>query len=206
MAVILKLTLKLTRSLFLIAALSALFINFCISQSLEEVNKTANRKVKNGMLVLGSWAIANIAYAPIAAANSNGETKYFHQMNGYWNLINLGLSGAGFISSLKYDASARNLKNSIKEHSRLEKTLLFNAGLDLGYIAGGFYLRERALNANQRKDMLEGFGKSIVLQGAFLFVFDLSFYLYLKGHDRLYSNLISNIEIHPNGLGFKYRF
>ncbi len=158
------------------------------------------------MLVLGSWAVANIAYAPIAAANSKGETRYFHQMNGYWNLINLGLSGMGIVSSLKYDPSAKNLRNSINEHYQLEKTLLFNAGLDLGYIAGGLYLQERALNVTNRQNMLKGFGKSIVLQGAFLFVFDMSFYLYLKSHDSLYGNLISHLEIQPNGLAFKYHF
>ncbi len=181
-------------------------ISNCFAQSLVEVNKVRNRTVKNGMLVLGSWSLANIAYAPFAAANSSGENKYFHEMNGYWNLINLGLSGVGYIAASKYDPSKFGLAESLSEHNKLEKTLLFNAGLDLAYIAGGFYLKERALNVNERSEMFSGFGNSIILQGAFLFVFDLSFYAVLKRHDNAYNKLISGLGVNANGLTFQYRF
>lgn len=158
------------------------------------------------MIVLGSWSLANIAYSPFAASNSTGEQKYFHEMNGYWNLINLGLSGAGIISTFKYKPNEDNLAESIKAHYALEKTLLFNAGLDLTYIAGGFYLNERSRNVDKRKEMLSGFGKSIILQGAFLFVFDLSFYSYLKKYDKPYSKLISGLRISPGGISYQSRF
>jgi hypothetical protein len=58
----------------------------------------------------------------------------------------------------------------------LDKVLLFNAGLDLAYIAGGFWLVERSKNADKRPERLKGYGQSVILQGAFLFAFDIAFY------------------------------
>jgi hypothetical protein len=59
----------------------------------------------------------------------------------------------------------------------LEKTLLFNAGLDVGYIMTGLYLTELSRRAGEQQERLEGYGWSLVLQGGFLLGFDLILYL-----------------------------
>jgi hypothetical protein len=69
---------------------------------------------------------------------------------------------------------------SVEAQHGIEKILLLNCGLDLGYIAMGGYLVERG----RRKEKLQwiGFGKSIVLQGAFLLVFDAILYGFHHSH------------------------
>ena len=51
---------------------------------------------------------------------------------------------------------------------------LFNAGLDVGYMATGAYLWERGIRKDSRG--LKGYGQSLILQGGFLFTFDLIMY------------------------------
>ena len=53
------------------------------------------------MIVLGSWAALNIASGFIIAGQTQGEAKYFWQMNAYWNLINGGLAVMGYIDARK---------------------------------------------------------------------------------------------------------
>lgn len=127
------------------------------------------------MTVLGSWAVINIAGGLILQSKSEGELKYFHQMNAGWNIVNAGISGLSLIRSLKEKSQTSNFNSSVKKLEGFQRALLFNAGLDVGYIVGGIYLIERS-NRELKPDRLRGFGKSIVLQGAFLFVFDLVAY------------------------------
>ncbi len=128
---------------------------------------------KTGMLVLGSWAAANIAGGLVLRSQTAGRDRYFHEMNAIWNTVNLGIATFGYISAARMGVpeSAFGLYQA---QESLDKTLLFNAGLDLAYIAGGFWMIERARNTNERPERLEGYGRSVVLQGAFLFVFDLA--------------------------------
>ena len=51
----------------------------------------------------------------------------------------------------------------------LRNVLAINSGLDLAYIATGVVLAIRV------KPLLQGFGWAVILQGAFLLAFDLSF-------------------------------
>jgi hypothetical protein len=56
----------------------------------DSIARSRNRISKNAMIVLGSWAVANICSGLIIAGNTSGETKYGWQMDGYWNGFNLG--------------------------------------------------------------------------------------------------------------------
>lgn len=157
------------------------------------------------MLVLGSWATANIVMSPILANSASGSDKYFHQMNGYWNGVNLLIAGIGYYTASKSDPNGLSMSQSLKEQQKLEKTLLFNAGLDLAYIAGCFYLQERAKNATCNTNQLQGFGESLVLQGGFLFALDVVFYLVQKKHGSKLFPLIDNLAIHPTGFSFRWK-
>jgi len=60
--------------------------------------------------------------------------------------------------------------------------LLINAGLDVAYLGSGFLLRYLSTRYDSRSDLLKGYGNSLILQGAFLLVFDLSFWQVLNHH------------------------
>lgn len=175
------------------------------AQSLEEINTARNRTSKTGMMVLGGWAIANIISAPIGSSLTTGPDRYFHRMNAYWNLVNLGLAIPGFINTLKYNP-AISLSESLAEQADMEKLLLFNAGLDIGYVLGGLYLLERSRRGEQRADMYKGFGRSIMMQGSFLFLFDLGFYYFLHRHQAELNGIIPQIGFYPGGLSLGWTF
>lgn len=152
---------------------------------------------RTAMLVLGGWAAGNIATGLTWRSRSTGQNRYFHEMNALWNGVNLGIAALGYWSA-GHVADSPTLYGAINEHYGFQKILLLNAGLDLGYMAGGLYLMERAKNTDQRPERLRGYGRSILLQGAFLFAFDLANYFISAGREKEVRMLLGAAE---NGIG-----
>ncbi|WP_461129619.1 DUF6992 family protein [Spirosoma aerophilum] len=150
------------------------------SPELQNFTEQRVRHQKTLGLTLGSYALANIAVGAVAAGQTSGETKYFHKMNVYWNLVNLGIAGAGLLGSRKTQTGSETLADAVRQHENMKKILLLNTGLDVAYVVGGAYLRERGANQPDKVDQLRGYGKSIMLQGGFLFAFDLVNYFIFK--------------------------
>ncbi len=146
------------------------------SQSLSDEFAYEQRFRKTGMTVLGTWAVVNIAGGLSLKANTTGSTRYFHEMNAIWNTVNLGIAAFGYFSAARM-AAPTDAFDLYKEQVGLDKALLFNAGLDLAYIAGGFWAIERSKNTENNPDRWKGYGQSIILQGAFLFAFDITMVL-----------------------------
>jgi hypothetical protein len=162
--------------------LTSAFLLFSIlvfSQTLEESWQAEENYRQTGMMVLGGWAVANIASGLVLRTNTSGSTSRFYEMNAIWNGVNLAIAGFGYFSAAKLgtDGSALEL---FQEQMGIDKTLLFNAGLDLGYIAAGAWMMERSKNVSKDPDLWKGYGKSIMLQGAFLFAFDVAMVLIHK--------------------------
>jgi hypothetical protein len=130
-------------------------------------------------LVLGSYAMANIAVGAIAAGRERNEAHYFHRMNVYWNLVNLGFAGIGLLNS-KANPDTETLSQAVRRHETMKQFLLLNTGLDVAYVVGGAYLIERGRNQTDDRDRLTGYGKSIIVQGGFLLAFDLVNYILFK--------------------------
>ncbi len=150
------------------------------SPSLLEFNQDRLQRQRTAMLVLGTWAVGNIASGAALRGRHTGAERQFHNMNIYWNLVNLGLATAGYLSAGK-DPASFDLFETMQAHQSFQKTLLFNAGLDVGYVLGGLYLIERSRRGTKNADTFKGFGRSVVLQGAFLFGFDLVNYFIEAG-------------------------
>ncbi len=182
------------------------FLAWNQTEFLLDYNQTRLKKQENAMKVLGSWAVGNIALGAALARNTSGSTKHFHQMNAGWNLINLAIAGAGWYSVSRIDPSSFDLYTSIQEQHKLQKILLFNAGLDIGYIAGGTYLIERSKNANNQPERLEGWGKSIILQGAFLFAFDLTAFIILSSDNEKLQPILDGLNLSAEGVGLIWNF
>lgn len=137
--------------------------------ALELFNSTRLEYNQQGMIILGSWALLNLLVGTIGNIKSRGQTKYFHQMNAFWNVVNLGIAGYGFWQA-KQISFPLLFWEVIGAQQQIEKILLINAALDLCYMVLGFFLVEKGLR--MEKENLIGFGKSILLQGAFLLLFD----------------------------------
>lgn len=131
---------------------------------------------QQAMYVLGGWAVGNLAVGAFGMAQSTGENRAFHQMNLGWNLVNLGLAASGIWTATHTDPSTLDAWESWKAYDHTQRLFLLNAGLDVGYIMAGFWMQERGKNALKHQDRWTGFGKSLVLQGAFLMAFDIGAY------------------------------
>ncbi|MCF8338450.1 MAG: hypothetical protein K9I74_10770 [Bacteroidales bacterium] len=143
---------------------------------------------KTGMITLGSWAIGNIAVGSIRMGQTTGSQYRFHQMNVFWNLVNLGIAAGGYYGAATADPASFTAIETLKEYHSFNKILLLNAGLDVGYVLGGLYLSERSKNVSKRQNMLKGYGQSIMLQGGFLFVFDLVLYGFMNEQTHAFMN------------------
>jgi len=143
--------------------------------SLKSFDYSRNQITTTGMEVLGSWAITNIGVGAAGWANSaGGSNKYFYQMDVLWNTVNLGAAIMGFIGAQKNKKMQLSPAESLRAQQKIEQTFLINGGLDFVYIGAGFYLHHRGNTVNS--DELRGYGSSIILQGAFLLLFDGTMY------------------------------
>lgn len=107
-----------------------------------------------------AWAFLSLGAAVAGLyfpARQNPELwRGFWFMNAIWGLID-GIIGWA------------NLLTLSVELDFLRKVLMVNSGLDLVYILTGIIL------ATRKQPLLKGFGWAVLVQGAFLLVFDLSF-------------------------------
>ncbi|WP_069133398.1 DUF6992 family protein [Rhodohalobacter halophilus] len=164
------------------------------SNNLEQINEDRIRLNSNGMLISGSWAVSNIVVGAIGMNQTSGRTRYVHQMNSMWNVVNLGIAGFGYYG-LQNQSLNLSAAETLKEFHNFENILLFNAGLDVGYMALGAFMWERGLRKNSNR--VVGYGQSMILQGGFLFTFDLVLYFLSKNQSNL---LLENIQFTGNTL------
>ena len=99
-------------------------ISWAQINNLEQFNQERLQKQKVSMLVLGSWAVGNIALGLGLYRQHGGEERYFHLMNAGWNVVNLGLATAGYLSAINTDPASFDLFQSINEQHKLQKIFL----------------------------------------------------------------------------------
>ena len=151
---------------------------------------------KSGMIVLGSWATLNIISGSIGFFNSSGSVKYFHQMNTAWNIVNLGIAGFGYHGAATMN-STMGYSEVLDKMQSFDRILLINAGLDLAYIGTGAWLWKRGLDKNSDRQV--GYGKSLILQGSFLLLFDSVLYLIHNKHTQNLIQITDQLTFTGNG-------
>lgn len=156
---------------------------FAQTTTLPDWNSQRLQHTERSMWVLGTWAAGNIAVGAIGMSRTTGETKAFHQMNLGWGLINAALAGSGIWTATHTDPASLDWLQSLEAQQKLQRIFLFNAGLDVGYMMTGAWMLERGKHTEKQPERLRGFGKSILIQGAFLFVFDLGAFFYHRPLD-----------------------
>lgn len=168
------------------------FFNFSatcqVPESLLEFQYQRLNYQKNGMVTLASWALANMTVGTIGYYTSSGESRYFHQMNAGWNIVNLGLAISGYLGAKKEAKQTFTHKEIFFKQQKTEHLFLFNNALNFTYITAGLLLMERAKNDANNFHRFQGFGSSLIVQGSFLLAFDtFNFILHRKhGKRKLY--------------------
>ena len=191
--------------------LTCCFVSFaCIAfgqiGDLTQFNEVRLNTNLKGLTVLGTWAAGNLAFGSIRMTQTEGESKYFHQMNAAWGGINLAIAGFGYYNSMTADPSSFSLLQTINEQANIQKILMLNIGLDAAYMLGGAYMIERSKTTLDNPERLSGFGKSIIMQGAFLFAFDIGFYVAHHLNNPKLAPFLSGLNFTGNGVHWVMNF
>lgn len=176
-----------------------LFSNSSISQLnlLSEFNKEKANITRQSMAVLAGWGGINLVYSGIASGSAKGSNQYFYRMNSIWGGVNFSIGILGYLFTKS--TPGLNYSKSLGKQMTLEKIYLFNTGLDVAYVVGGFYFNERANNILQKRDRFKGYGRSFILQGSALFLYDGIMYFIYHKHGRKISHFTDNIRIRFTG-------
>ncbi len=167
---------------------------------LESFNAMRLQINRAGMMTLGAWAVGNFVVGGIGWSRSSGSTMYFHQGNVMWNTVNAALAGFGLYGAMSAIPSSFGWHETITEQYAMEKLLLFNAGLDVGYMAAGLYMMERSKNISRHADRFKGYGQALILQGGFLFVFDMVLFAIHNRHGKMLEGILPAVNMTQQGL------
>lgn len=175
------------------------------SNSLRHYNQNRCSIDKKLMLGLGSWATTNLVVSGIGWNQAKStESTYFHQMNVMWNLVNIGLAIPGYVKANKA-SSDLSFDESRHEQKKTEKIFFINTCLDVAYISSGWLLLNRSKEMEPVQERFSGYGKSLLLQGGFLFLFDLTAYFTHKSHGKqLVNSSLGSIGMSPTGIGLSW--
>jgi hypothetical protein len=179
----------------------------CDTTAFKSLNLQRIHTTQTGMKVLASWGTANLV-AGIAGTLSakDDESKRFHQMNAIWGGINLGIAAAGYLGARKEERSSYSYTDALRHHEGIKRLFLINAGLDVLYISTGAFLVEHSRNANTDAPIYRGYGRSLLLQGAGLLIFDISMFTAHAHSDKAWYRALQGLCVTGNGLSYSYAF
>jgi hypothetical protein len=165
---------------------------------------------KKGMYVLTSWGLGNLIYGSIATGLTHGEAQAFHASNTIWGTVNAVIGATGVLSSYQ-KKKAVNLsfgETALQQHGQ-EKLYLINGGLDVAYIAVGavaWGFSDRVAKQKTR-NILSGGGKSFIMQGGGLLLFDWGMYIAHSQHAfRQLNRYIAGLSWTGDGIGYDLMF
>lgn len=182
-----------------------------VPEDFTRFNAQRDRTSATTMLVLGGWALGNLAAGGIGMANTSpgSEAFHFHQMNAAWNVVNLGIAVPAYLGARKRmrRPAMLDIPGTFEAQRKMETVYLINTALDLAYAGAGVWMHERGTGdpASAQRARLRGFGTSLLLQGGFLFAYDLASYIVHARHwKRARAGLWQHLQF--NGTSIRYDF
>jgi hypothetical protein len=190
----------------IIAAIGLFYASSLYAQNSNDAFIISSNTNRTGMFVLGGWALANFAYGGYEWARHNDSRKYFGQMNVMWNVVNAGIAGFALYQHFNADISMLSPQDMLSKHNQTMNLYLINAGLDVLYAAGGWYMVRASGKSEKYSDMLKGYGQSAILQASFLFTFDLAMYFIQLNNSSNFSIPLQSFALGVNGISFTIAF
>ena len=149
--------------------------------------RTRELLLGQGLGLLGIWALANLVGSgyQLPRTDRRAAPHHFHFMNCCWGFINAVLAAVGILRThpgappVGFTAA-----DAAYDHQHVLLIFEVNAVLDVGYVLLGWWLIARAARPALQPSTpvrLLGYGRSLLVQGGFLFVFDAIMALVLKG-------------------------
>lgn len=161
------------RALAQAPAVPSLWTSF-VAASPDLAAETAHFELRTGAMgVLAGWAIANILLGGAGAALFRQKgIRIFLGACAAWNLVNLAIAGFGLYDAASHVPGTLSGTSLVREIVFFRGVIWVNLGLDVGYAMAGLVAwlwgRDRPCVWRQ------GIGLALVVQGLFLFGFDLT--------------------------------
>lgn len=169
---------------------------------LTEWNRARLEASRVGMYTLGIWAVGNMGVGAVGLALEKDERlRFIHLGNLLFNAVNLGLALNTLIREWNEDPSELDAKQSVRAAEQIEKVFFINAALDLGYLALAGFLWQRGEAVSDPR--LVGLGQSLIIQGGFLLLFDLTMGIL---NARLTGTLLDGVTVSVTPAGLSGRF
>jgi hypothetical protein len=157
-------------------------------------------------LIFGGWAVANFGSGLALMGRGEKALKHFHQMNAAWGAVNLSIAIFFYLHPQQWMVAGEDWLQTMRTQRHVERILALNIGLDLAYMALGCIMLQQSRISDKNPDLWRGFGASLIMQGAFLFVQDLVFYRLHLAHARQLEPLLRSLDINPVGVGLRLVF
>jgi len=175
-----------------------------ISSDFHALNQARIRTDMTGMKVLGAWGAANtVAGVAGMIAAKEEDWKHFHQMNTVWGVVNLGIAGMGYLGARRERAKEMSNSRMLHRYESTKRLYLLNAGLDGLYIGTGAFLTQHARHSGD-PELYRGFGRSLLLQGAGLLIFDASMFCAHHSRDKRWYKILQGVTFTGTGLSLNY--
>jgi hypothetical protein len=160
--------------------ITALVLSLSVAQltpeQLARVNTDRNHANQQGMSVLIGWGVASMAVGGAGWMTSNDkEWQAFHMMNFLVGVVDAGLGVAGLLQAFG-NPRALDLEASRAASQSNQVTYLVNVGLDVAYTVLGAILLKFGHTTDSW--LLRGWGKSLLIQGIFLVLFDSAMFIF----------------------------
>jgi len=159
---------------------------------------------------VGGWGVANavggLALVLFTARHDRSARWNFGAMSAGWGAVNMGIAATGLL------AGAASVDTTLRAAVAAERTfhdiLLVNLGLNVGYVAVGGIMLAAGYQNIDNGGRWRGFGTSLLLQGAGLFVLD--GVAFLASRTRLGTLLDAtthaSVQIGAHGIGVAIQF
>ena len=147
-------------------------------QNLTSFNQERLLLLQIGLAVLGGWGLLNLLVNLILYPKAKGSKKYFYQLNLVFGVSNVLFAAIALAILNRQQASSFGLEDSLIELFKFEKLLLFNMGLNISYLVSGLFLLKLAKVQLEKASRFRGYGRTMLLQGAWYCLYDLTFFLF----------------------------
>ncbi len=115
-----------------------------------------------------AWAAGSVAVGAAMLVSGRPFWRAFGTQNVTWGVIDGGIAQLGQISADRKQGSA-TADVEVAHARQLRRLLWINTALDVLYVAGGVFIYRSRPHAEARR----GHGVGVIVQGGFLFFFDL---------------------------------
>lgn len=129
--------------------------------------------------VLGTWAASNFIISLPGMHSTDLQQRYYHRGNVYWNVVNLSLATFGYLQT-RNEKPPENLTELFHRERKMQVIFGINALADVGYMASGLYLMNHRSGVVMKDAQFNGFGQTLLVQGAALLVFDAVLYAHKR--------------------------